>query len=124
MNPLEKDILTDDHGYLTGAHNWGIRMYFYVNAGLNILNNFRNLFLAILAIYVTFKFTNPLWLPLMFIPSLIILCLVGWYTTHHVQKIFEWINIRFSTYYGIQQFNYTKAQYELLLQIKELLEKK
>lgn len=119
----ETSIQSDEFGYLKGGHNFGIRIYFYINAGLNVLNNFRNLFLGIFAVYIALKLTNPVWMVGIFIPSLVVLCIMGWYVTHYVQKIFEWINIRFSTFYGIKQFNFSQGQFEMLEEIRDLLKK-
>ena len=107
--------------YLKGAKNRMIRYYFYLSNGLGMLNEFRNLFLGIIAIYIALKFTNVIWMGVMFIPSIIILTVVGYYVVHHISKIKEWLGIKFGSHYGIKNFDYTKGSYELLLEIKELL---
>jgi len=114
----------EDKQFLQGAHNGGIRYYYYLENGLAILNEFRNLFLGILAIYIALKLTNPLLMVAMFIPCLLILTIVGWYNVHKLTKVKEWLGMRFSTYYGIKNFNYQENQVLLLKEIKELLEKR
>lgn len=117
----EKKIVASEP-YMNGAHNLFVRTYFYINSGLNILNSFRNLFLGIFAGYIALKLENPIWMVVVFLVALVVLTLVGWYQTHKMQKIFEWIGLRFSSYYGIKQFNYSEGTYNLLVDIKKLLE--
>ncbi len=113
-----------DEDYLKGFQNFCIRWYFYLENGLGILNNFRNLFLAIFAIYITLKLTNLWWIAFMVVSSLIGLAILGWYAVHKIAKIKEWLTVRYSTYYGIKSFNYTAESYKELVEIKKLLEKK
>lgn len=116
------DIFKDDDKYLRGKENWLIRAYFYCNNGLNVLNQFRNLFLGIIAIYIALKLDNYLWLILMVIPCIIILTLIGFYYTHRAGRVQEWLGVRFSSSFGLRSFNYTQQTYEVLLEIKNLLQ--
>lgn len=111
----------DDQNF-PGTENRLIRYYFYINQGLSMLNNFRNLFLVIFAAYFTLKLDNYFLLVAMFIPSLIVLAIIGYYATHRMNKITEWLNLRFSTTYGIQQFNLQHEQNELLKEIRDKLQ--
>lgn len=111
----------DEKPYLIGTKNRMIRYYFYLSNGLNILNEFRNLFLGIVAIYITLKLTNPLWMVAMTIPSLIVLTLIGYFTIHHIAKVKDWLGVKFGSHYGIKSFNYNKGTYELLEEIRDLL---
>lgn len=113
-----------DDKYLPGLHNRGIRYYFYLNKGLDVLNQFRNLFLGILGLYIALHLDSWWLLIAMFVPSMVILVVVGYYSTHHLSKVMEWLNLRFSTHYGIKQFNYTQGQYERLEEIRDLLKDK
>ena len=120
---IDKDTLNaEDRKYLDGRENWLIRMYYYLSSGLDILNSFRNLFLGIISLYLILKLDNYLWLFAMAIPSMLILMVVGHYNTHKLSKIREWLSTRFSTHYGIRNFNYTEKQVQLLEDIKKLLE--
>jgi len=109
------------HKYLQGKENWFIRMYFYLNSGVGILNNFRNLFLGIFALYFTLKLTNPVWLVVMLIVCVPILILMGHYNVHKVNKISEWLSTKFSTHYGIKTFELTQKQVKLLEEISNKL---
>lgn len=110
-------------GYLKGKENWLIRLYFYCSNGLTILNEFRNMFLGIFALYILLHLTNLWYLILMTVIGIIILIPTGWYMVHRVSRVREWLGLRFGTYYGIKQFNYTKESYNLLVQILEELKK-
>lgn len=128
MRNLDDSVIEDaseyDSTYFPGIENKVIRYYYYLNVGLGILNNFRNLFLGVFALYFTFHLTNPILLALMLIPGILILIAIGYYNTHTMSKVLEWISLRFSSHYAIRQFNYNQGQYELLKDIRELLEKK
>jgi hypothetical protein len=116
------DLTKDDKVYLKGTENKAIRWYFYLNAGLNVLNQFRNLLIGVFAIYAFMKLDNVLWLPVMLLPCLPVLALLGWYQTHRMAKISEWLALRFSTHFGIKQFNYQEESTKLLQDIKTILE--
>ncbi len=118
-----EDVAKYDHLFFPGVENHFIRYYFYLNTGLGILNNFRNLFLGIFALYFTLHLTNPLILAALFIIGVIGLAILGYYNVHRMNKTLEWIGMRFSSHYAIRQFNYNSGQYEELKEIKELLKK-
>lgn len=117
------ELPQDERTYLHGIENRLIRYWFYLENGLSILNEFRNLFLGIIAIYIALKLTNVLWMVIMFIPSLLILTALGYYSVHRIAKVREWVSMRFSTHYGIRSLDYQKANYELLTEIRDLTKK-
>lgn len=117
----DKEITEHDEKYLFGWQNVGIRYYYYLNAGLGILNQFRNLFLGIFALYFALQLTSYWLLALFFMVSVIILTAVGWYNVHYAARVQEWLGIRFSTHFGRRQFDNVQKQVELLEEIKELL---
>jgi len=110
-----------DSQYMPGLENRAIRYYFYLNAGLNIVNQFRNLILAILGVYIALHLDAWWLLIAMLLPSVIILTVVGYYVVHRVNKIQEWLGVRFSSHYSIRQFNYQKGIYEKLEEIANKL---
>ncbi len=114
MNPQEYDSQ-----FMPGLENRAYRYYFYLQAGLNIVNNFRNLILALLGFYYVLKLDMPWLLPLMFIVSSIILTIVGYFVVHRVNKVQEFLGVRFSSHYSIRQFNYTQGMYETLQEIRD-----
>lgn len=120
-----EELNEEDRKYLYGKHNWLIRMYFYLEQGLNILNEFRNWFLGIAALYITLKLENApygiLIIGAIAVPSLLVLILAGRYNVHRLSKMKEWLTLRFSTHYGIRTYNHQEMQTKLLLEIRDLL---
>lgn len=106
-----------DTEYLKGTKNKLIRYYFYLQNGLAIVNEFRNLILGIFAGYFALKLDNPLILVFMFVGAIIILIPTGYYRVHHISKVSEWLNTKYGSHYAIKNFDYVKAQYELLQNI-------
>lgn len=118
-----ENIFKDDAKYLKGAENWLIRYYLYLSNGLVELNGFRNLFLGILTVYITFKLQSYWWAIGIFVVSIIILTIVGYYIIHRAGKVRDWVGMRFSSYFGMKQINYTEESYKLLVQIRDSLKK-
>lgn len=123
---MENEIITAEKNeqYMNGFQNRIIRLYFYTSNGLGILNEFRNLFLGIFGLYITLKL-GSIWLAVwLFIGATVVLTILGWYVVHRVSKVREYIGMKFSTHYGIKQFNYTREMYEVQVKILEELQKK
>ncbi len=114
----------EDRQNLRGFENTAIRFYFYLMKGLDIVNSFRNLFLGIAAIYIAMQLENITWAVVMFLVSCVVITIAGWYNVHKVSKRHEWIGMRFSTHYGIKTFDLNKGQYDLLVEIRDLLKAK
>lgn len=117
------DIFKDDEKYLNGPMNWIIRYYYYLSNGLVELNGFRNLFLGILTVYITFKLDSYWYAVIIFIISIAILTWVGYYMTHKVSKVRDWLTVRFSSYFGMKSINYTEESFKLLQEIRDNLKK-
>lgn len=116
-------ITENDKLYLKGSQNRLIRYYFYVTKGLDILNLFRNLFLAIFAVYFALKLTNVMWLIAIFIPSIVGLAIAGYYSVHRMSTVMEWLGIRFGTHYATKNFDYVRKTYEEVENIRKILDK-
>ncbi len=112
-----------DHIYFPGLENRLTRYYYYLNQGLNIINQFRNVILGIVGIYIALHLEAWWLLVAMFIPSAIILTVVGFYVTHRVNKKMEWLSLRFGTHYAMKQFNYQQGIYDTLEEIRKELSK-
>lgn len=119
----EDTLFKDDKKYLEGAQNWLIRYYYYLSNGLVELNGFRNLFLGILTIYITFKLQSYWWAVGIFAVSIFILTIVGYFTIHKVSKVRDWLSVRFSSYFGMKSINYVEENYKLMVEIRDLLKK-
>jgi len=103
--------MTEDpksHEYWNGPKNKAIRYWFYVNRGMGLVDQFKNLVLCIAALYFALKLNNPLFLVGMFVVSLPIVGVAGYIQVHHLGKILDWLNIRFSTHYSIETFEIQK----------------
>jgi len=107
--------------YTTGFKSLLIRIYFYIEQGLNVLNLFRNLFLGIFGVYITLKLTNYSYLILMVVISMPILAILGYYSVHKINKTKEWLNIKFSTHYAKKTFDYQEDMVKSLRQINKKL---
>lgn len=123
--PTAEEIMQNagqyDESFMHGMENRGIRYYYYLNTGLNILNQFRNLLLGIFGLYVILKLENPVFLVLMFLLCLPVLTTIGYYNVHRMNKVLEWVGMRFSSHYAIRQFNYNQGQYDILCTIRNLM---
>jgi len=42
---------------------------------------------------------------------------------HKVSKIKEWLGTKYGSHYAVQNFDYIKAQYEISIEIRDLLKK-
>ena len=92
-----------DHEHWLGTKNKLIRYYFYINTGLNVFNNFKYLVAVIVGLYWTMHLHQPWWLLIMFILSISVLGIVGYYSIHHINKVIDWLNVKFGSHYGIYQ---------------------
>lgn len=118
------DLTEEDKKYLRGWHNWIQRMYYYLNSGLNILNQFRNLGFLLFGLYVALHLDGIQGVAItgaIGLVSSVILIVIGRYNVHRLSKSGEWLNLRFSTHFGIKAFNYQEEQTQLLREIATLL---
>ena len=107
--------------YTTGIHNKFARLYFYCNTGLGLINNFRNVILCIFAAYIALKLDNYWYLIIMFLVSLPIITILGWYCVHYLNAVTEWLNIKYGTHYAKKQFALQEETRDLLKEIKDKL---
>lgn len=112
-NPVEDPR---DHKHWLGWKNKFIRYYFYINTGLNVFNNFKYLVAAILGLYWMLHLKNPIVLLIMFFVSVPFLGIIGYYSIHHINKVMDWLGVKFGSYYSIQQF-------ELFKEIRDAVQK-
>ncbi len=104
-----------DHWH--GTKNKVVRYYFYIQKGLALLNELRYLIMGIFAIYMILKLDNILLMPVMFFCSLPVLISLGWLDVHHMAKIMEFLNIKYSTHYSKRNF---EIQEEILEELKKI----
>lgn len=96
-----------------------IKLYFYVNSGVVVINDFRNLGLGIFALYFALKLSNPLFLGGLFIISIPILFIMGWVNIHKISKVRERLSIQHGTHYGIKQFELQEKMVKLLEELNK-----
>jgi hypothetical protein len=106
-----------DHEYWNGTKNKLIRYYFYCQRGLDLFNNFKYVIMAIFGIYYTLKLKNPDLLLGMFLFSIPLLMFIGYWSVHHIGKVTDWLNIKFSTHYSLYSI---KLQEEIKNAVQEL----
>lgn len=99
-----------DHEYWNGPKNKTIRYWFYINRGMDWVNQFRNLVICIVALYIALKLKNPIWLAAMLGISMPLLGMIGYIQVHYIGKVLDWLNVRFSTHYSLETF---KLQQEI-----------
>lgn len=104
-----------------GLENRLIRYYKYCTAGVDLIAQFKNLFLMIFGAYFLLKLDNPWLLVIAFIISLITSAILGWYRMMRMDKAIEWLTMKFSTHYGIKNFDYQENNNILLREIKFIL---
>lgn len=86
--------------YDTGVLNHGVRAWFYLQKGLNLINEFKYLVAGILALYYTLQLDSYTILLGIFIVSIPILTFIGWFHTHKMAKALEWTAMVFSSYFA------------------------
>lgn len=86
--------------YDQGALNHGVRAWFYLQKGLDLLNQFKYLLGGILAVYYTLKLDSYWILLAIFAVSIPILGVAGWFYTHKMAKALEWTGMVFSSYFA------------------------
>lgn len=109
--------------YWKGRKNKAIRYYFYAQRGLELLNEFRYLLMAIFAIYYALRIENIFLIPVMFMISLPVLMFLGWMSTHHMKKVMEYLNIEFSTHWSRKNYEIQGEQLKMLRGILKTLDK-
>lgn len=118
-------MLDEKHNkdYWQGNKNKSIRMFYYSQKGLALVNEFRYLFIAIFGAYYALRLSNPIWLVIMACLSVPILIIIGWASVHHVSKVVDFLSIRFGTHYSLYQYELLENQLKELTEINERLSK-
>ncbi len=97
--------------YFNGIKNQLIRIYFYLQEGLSLVNNFKYLGAGILAVFYLFKMEGYGKMILMAVATFPFLIIIGYLWTHKARKAIEYLNLKFTTHFG---------QYSLRMQEKQL----
>ena len=110
--------------YDTGIVNHGVKIWFYLQRGLDLLNTFKYLVAGILAFYYALQLDSYEVLIFLFVISIPILTFFGWFHTHKMAKALEWRNMIFSSYFARHNVDLAEENVELLKEILEELRKK
>jgi hypothetical protein len=106
-----------------GRMNRFIRYYFYLQKGLALFNELRYVVMVCLALYAFMKFDNIFLLPLMFFAFIPPLLVAGYISVHYMDKVMEFLNVRYATHYSHYnvelQEKQLKLQEEILTFLKE-----
>lgn len=108
--------------YWIGNVNKGIRYYFYIQRGLTLLNEFRYLIMAILALYAILKLDNPWLMPIMLLGSLPILLILGYISVHYMSKVMDYLSVHFGTYQSKRSLELQEQTLEALHKFNEKLD--
>ena len=106
-----------------GPFNKAVRLYFYSQRGLAMLNEFRYLFMLIFGVYYTLKLTNPFWLVGMFLISVPLLIIAGWFNVHRYSAIVDWLNVQFATYWAKYGYSLSERSVKALEEINQKIGK-
>ena len=86
--------------YDKGVLNHGVRAWFYLQKGLNLMNEVKYLVAGILALYYTLQLDSYMILVGIFVVSIPVLTFIGWFHTHKMAKAMEWTAMVFSSYFA------------------------
>jgi len=101
----------------TGLKNVVVRLYFYCSRGMDLVNQFRNLFLLIFGVYFTFKLAAPVWLAVMFSVAVPGLILAGWVQVNHMAKTLNWLEVEYASHWTRYSF---ELQEKILEELKRI----
>ena len=95
------------------------KAYFYIQRGLEFVNDFKYLVAGVLAFYYVLKLNNFVWFFAMLLASIPILIVLGWFKIHKMAKVLDWLGIEYGTYWGRYQFTLQEKIIEELQKLNE-----
>jgi hypothetical protein len=117
-------LLKHQNQVYAGGVNKAIRCYWYVKSGLDIVNEFRYIVMAVLGIYFALRLDNYIYLIILFLSSIPILLFLGWVNVHFVQKVMEFLNLRHTTVWGKYSMELNERQTAALEKIAGVVKDK
>ena len=112
--PTENPKNPKEPQYWDGICNKLIRYYFYVQTGANVFNVFKYVGATIIGVYWVLRLNNHTVLIAMFLFSIPILGIIGYYAINHVNKVMNYLDVKYGSHYSL--LNIT-----LLEEIRDLL---
>lgn len=132
MKPMTPEEIRNEYSktYDKGVLNHAIRAWYYLQKGLQLMNEFKYLIAGILAFYYTLKLESFWWIIILFVVAIPILVFVGYFHTHKMSKAIEWTNMVFASYfsrYGMdlaeKNVDLTSENVKLLKEIRDELKR-
>lgn len=114
-------MLNGEEKYWEGRTNRFVRWYFYVQKGLDLVNNFKYVGAAIFGLYFALKLTGWIILALMSIASILLLFVLGWLWVWKMAKIMDWLQVALGTHWSRYGYELQEKQIQLLEEIKKKL---
>lgn len=111
--------MEQDNTYRKG-HQF-VKSYFYIQRGLNLVYDFRYLFMGILAFYYMLKLENIVWFIVMFLASIPVLILLGWFSVHKMAKVLDWLGVEYGTFWSRYSFT---LQEKIISELEKLNERR
>lgn len=109
--------------YYDGFKNQIIRIWYYLNHGLGLMNEFKYLIGGILATYYFLKTDNLKLMIWMFVIALPILVFAGWFWTHKAKRTIEYFDIKYTTHFGQYNIRLQEKQIETLQELGKQIHK-
>jgi len=100
--------------YLEGRKNAVVKVYFYIERGLQLVNDFKYVIAGVLALYFAINLDNIIFIPITFFVALPILWLIGYIWITYAVKSMEWINIEHATFWTRYNYSLQEKQLEFL----------
>lgn len=108
--------------YDKGLLNHIIRMWYYLQKGLTLINDFKYLIAGIIAFYYALKLDSFWWMIIIFLVSIPVLIIIGYFHTHKMSKALEWTAMVFSSYFARHNTDLAEKNVDLTEKNTKLLE--
>lgn len=119
---IEEVVSEYDKTYDKGLFNHAVRAWFYLQRGLQVMNEFKYLVAGILAFYYTLELHSIPLLLIIFFVSIPILMFAGFFHVHKMAKALEWTSMMFSSYFARHNVDLQENQVLYTAEMKELLQ--
>lgn len=125
MKDLDKSIefLKDNKDVYSGWKNTVIRYYFYAKKGLEIVNEFRYLVMAVMGVCFLLKISSWVVMATMFLVAMPVLMVLGYLALHHMDKVIEFLNLRHATLWSKYSYEMQEKNVRNIEKIKDMVEK-
>lgn|SRR3990167_1107082 len=108
--------------YQWGLKNNLVRFYYYLQKGLELLNEFKYLGAAIIGLYIVLKLKAGWQMVGMAVVAIPILTAVGYWWVHRAQKSVEYFNLKFASHFSQYTLKIQERQIHLLEEAVKRLE--